>query len=206
MARAADVKNAHSALQQAGIGECSFKAGTLILEEILPTAIVRVHSLTGQPFAGSAPFDFPADTGTCSGDNPAILCLRPREWLLLSESISSQALMDPIESQVDAAQTSVLDCSDGYAVFRLAGAAAPWLLSKLSCLDFPGALNLGSHCARTKMGHTAVTVHYHQLLKHTAPNPFVFDLIFDRSIARYLWLLLQESANHANELSMNYGS
>jgi sarcosine oxidase gamma subunit len=51
------------------------------------------------------------------------------------------------------------------------------------------------------MGHVAVVVHYHQAFT----GPFVFDLVVDRSIAKYLWLLLLESADHAEELTNNYG-
>jgi len=201
MAKAAGGKTNPSALEQAGVNTRAFRKATISLEEIRTTSMVRVHSLQDQPFPGTAPFELPAGTGACSGDDPAVLCLRPREWLLVSAATPANALLESVKSRVEPEQTAVLDASDGLAVFRLSGVGAPWLLAKLSCLDFLAGQHHGPHCARTKMGHVAVVVHYHQ--DHT--GQFVFDLVFDRSFAKYLWLLLLESVDHAEELSNNYG-
>jgi len=201
MIKSGSGKNNPSALEQAGMESRVFRKTTMSLEEIRNVSIVRVHSLQERAFQGSAPFDLPALTGTCSGADPAALCLRPGEWLLVSETAPAMTLQESMQSRVDPEQTAVLDASDGLAVFRLSGPGAPWLLGKLSCLDFLAGKHHGAHCARTKMGHAAVLVHYHQLQDG---NP-VFDLLFDRSIAKYLWLLLLESADHAEELSTDYG-
>jgi heterotetrameric sarcosine oxidase gamma subunit len=171
------------------------------MEEVRSASMVRLHSLHELPFPGPVPISLPTETGACSGDDPAALCLRPGEWLLISETIPAQALLQQFGKLIDSEQTSALDSSDGLAVFRLSGPAAPWLLSKLSCLDFLAGKNHGQHCAQTKMGHVAVIVHYHQL----HGDEFVFDLIFDRSIAKYLWLLLITSADHADELTICHG-
>jgi len=194
-------QNIPSALEQAGVKTRVFRNATISLEEIRNRSMVRIHSLQEQPFPENAPFTLPAGTGTCSGENPAALCLRPGEWLLVSASTPANALLETVKSRVDPEQTAVLDASDGFAVFRLSGPGAPWLLAKLSCLDFFADIRQGPHCARTKLGHVAVVVHYHQALA----GPFVFDLVVDRSFAKYLWLLLLESADHAEELTNNYG-
>lgn len=201
MAKSTGGKIIPSALEQAGVKDHSFRKATMNLEEIRNTAIVRVHSLLDQPLRESAPFALPAGTGTCNGENPAVLCLRPGEWLLVSDATPAKELLESVETRVDSEQTAVLDASDGLAVFRLSGPAAPWLLGKLSCLDFLAGKHHGPHCARTKIGHVAVVVHYHQ----ACAGQYVFDLVFDRSIAKYLWLLLLESADHAEELANNHG-
>ena len=194
-------KHQQTSLEQAGMEKHPFHSATLKLEEVPAVSKLRLHSLMDDPLRGSHSYSPGAETGSSSGDDPAILCLRPREWLLLSESIPAQRLQQQIEELVDSAQSATLDASDGLALFRLAGPGAPWLLSKLSCLDFLAGRKYGRHCARTKMGHIAVIVHYHQ----PRGDQFVFDLIFDRSLASYLWLLVTESAGHADELAKTYG-
>jgi heterotetrameric sarcosine oxidase gamma subunit len=201
MAKSTGDKNTPSALEQAGVEMRDFRKATMSLEELRNTSIVHLHSLLDQPFRVNAPFDLPAGTGSCSGDDPAVLCLRPGEWLLVSESTPARALLESLETLIDPEQTAALNASDGLAVFRLSGPGAPWLLGKLSCLDFIAGKNHGAHCARTKMGHMAVVVHYHQ----SHAGQFVFDLLFDRSFAKYLWSLLLESADHAEELTINHG-
>jgi sarcosine oxidase gamma subunit len=75
------------------------------------------------------------------------------------------------------------------------------LLGKLSGLDYLAGVKTGAHCARTRMGHIGVLVHYREFDEGT----FGFDLILDRSYARYFWELLTESAAHADNLAIAYG-
>ena len=175
-----------------------YVAETLDLQEISGLSLIRLHSL---PTTSPSGLDLPVQTGQCGGDDPVALCLRPGEWLLISGKTSAEDLLSQIRSGISEDQTVVSDQSDGLGVFRLSGLGAPWLLSKLSCLDFLAGKNHGEHCARTKMGHIAVIVHYHQ----PAGDKFVFDLVFDRSVARYFWLLLTESSAHADELTATFG-
>lgn len=206
MANTAGGKNSPTALQQAGIETRTFEAVTLRIEEVNGVSLVRLHSVQEQPLSGSPVPALPGVTGTCSGDDPVALCLRPGEWLLLSESTPARSLVQSFEPLTDPERTAVLDGSDGLAMFRLSGPGSPWLLSKLSCLDFLNDRNHGTHCARTKMGHVAVIVHYHQPHLPQYGGKFVFDLIVDRSIAKYLWSLLTESAGHADELTKQHGA
>jgi len=68
---------------------------------------------------------------------------------------------------------------------------------------FTGAgLSQGQHCACTRVAHAAVVVHYHQ--PGGGDSPFLFDLLFDRSLARYLWELLIASAAHADDLAKTF--
>jgi sarcosine oxidase gamma subunit len=126
---------------------------------------------------------------------------------LFSEQSDPESLLDRLRPAIDPAQTSLLNNSDGLATFRLSGQGAPWLLSKLSGLDYlagsSGDVAERQHCARTRMAHAAVVVHYHQ--PGNEDSPFVFDLLFDRSLAKYLWDLLTESTAHADDLTTTFG-
>jgi heterotetrameric sarcosine oxidase gamma subunit len=190
-----------SALRQAGIMESDFSTGTLSIREVAGASFVRMHALTDLAGEASTLIDLPQRTGQCTGGHPAILCLRPREWLFFSETTGPGDLLQHVIGTVDPAQTAVWNQSDALAVFRVSGEASAWLLCKLSGLDFLAGASSGPHCASTRMGQAAVMVHYHQ----AEGEQFVFDLILDRSLAPYLWDLLRESAPHAGELHATCG-
>jgi len=185
-----------SVLQQAGIESREFSSNTLLVRELAGTTIVRVRSLS------SAIIGLSAKPGQCIGGDPATLCIRPGEWLVFSETATPTELIHGIKSMQELEDAATYDNSDGLAVFRLSGEGAPWLLSKLSGLDYLAGRSSDQHCARTKMGHIAAIVHYHEVNQ----EQFVFDLILERSFARYLWELLRESAPHADDLARAYGS
>ena len=197
----ATIRRVPSALSQAGVDNTVFRSETLRIEERPGTALIRLHSIGDLHDSASTLIDLPGETGTCSGENPTVLCLRPREWLLVSETVSASELVHHVQAKIDPQRASILNVSDGLALFRLAGEGAPWLLNKLSGLDFQAGRAAGPHCARTKMGHIAVLVHYHSI----EGGEFVFDLFPDRSYAKYLWDLLRASAPHADELALAFG-
>ena len=188
------IKETASALQQAEVESTTFKCRTLALEEVTGMSIARLRSL-------DIPAQLPQYTGQCAGDDPAVLCLRPGEWLSVSDSLSPGELIARMTAEAGDQCTTIHDCSHGLAVFRLTGTGAPWLLGKLSGLDYLAGIKTGTHCARTRMGHISVLVHFHQLDKGT----FGFDLVLDRSYARYYWELLTQSAGHADDLALVYG-
>jgi len=194
-------------LQQAGMVGAPFHSDTLELKEVTGVTILRLHSLEPAGCLSaeleSHGIDLPFQPNLSTGNEPAVLCLRPNEWLLFSQLSNPECLIERLWSAIDPAQTTLLDNSDGLATFRLYGPGAPWLLSKLSGLDFVAGSSQGQHCARTRMADTAVVVHYHQ--PGGEGSPFSFDLLFDRSLARFLWELLIASANHADDLAKEYG-
>ena len=194
-------------LQPAGMEQSRFSSTSVGLEEIRDACILRLHSLEpvkelARAMAGQD-IEIPLHCNQATGHDPATLCLRPNEWLLISMQHSTASLTEQLKPAFEPALTALLDNSDGLATFRLSGTGAPWLLSKLSGLDFLAGANGHQHCARTRMGHAAVVVHYHRPGDST--SPFVFDLLFDRSIASYMWRLLTESAPHANDLADAFG-
>jgi heterotetrameric sarcosine oxidase gamma subunit len=190
-----------SALQQEGYSELEFRRSTLRVHEVSKASLLRLHALDRigcMNELSRAGVQLPAQVGQTTGHDPRVMCLRPGEWLVFSESASAADLREHLGISASSDSLAVLDFSDGLAIFRISGTAAPWLLAKLSGLDFVGSRDAGPHCARTRLGQVAVIVHYHAASESS--SEFVYDLMFDRSIARYVWELLQHSADHAAEL------
>jgi len=190
-----------SPLQQAGVEPRDLTIGAVRLREVTNLALARLRVRQEPRGAGTLPGNLPDRTGQCSGTDPVLLCLGPGEWLAISASSTPAQLVEVLQSVPAKGLAAAYDLTPGFVVLRLTGAAAPWLLSKLSCLDFIGGTAEGEHCARTRMGDTAVTVHYHPL----ADGEWAFDVLADRSIAAYLWALLGACAPHANELTHTFG-
>lgn len=181
----------------------------LDLSEIEEPVLVRLHSLENPASPKFAALELPGLVGRCGGENPRALCIAPGEWLLVGAAAvpagQAAALAERLRRQLASDLTAVCDQSDGLAGIRVAGPAAPWLLGKLSCLDFAGVLGPGAYCARTRMGEAAVIVHSHAVTGDPPAAP-VFDLYVDRSIAQALWNLLTASAPHAAELFEDFGA
>jgi heterotetrameric sarcosine oxidase gamma subunit len=196
-----------TALQQAGLSENSYSSNSIVLHELTGATLLRIHSLL--PFAtlrdAMAACDIPlaAEVNQSLGQDPAVICLAPGEWLLFSEYLSANRLFEQLQAAVDPRLTAALDMSAGLAAFRLAGSASSWLLNKLCGLDFQGNRAAAAHAARTRLQQVAVTLHYHR--PGGLGNDCVFDLICDRSLACYLWQLLIASIPHAEELEQKYG-
>lgn len=195
-----------AALQQSGVTDTVLDGQELSLREVPDMTLLRLHSLeepaTLAASLAQAGIVLPLDANAASGGDPAALCLRPGEWLLLDGSQPAAGLLERIAPRLDTALSALLDVSDGLGVFRLTGAASPWLLVKLCGLDALAGVSTGQHGARTRMGDVAVVLHY-------CPDPDRsprFDLVFDRSIAKYLWELLNDAAPHAEDLYRAHGT
>ena len=193
-------------LQQVGVSDTILESRDLSLHEVPDMTLLRLHSLE-QPATLAAHLAqdgivLPLDTNAAGGRDPAALCLRPGEWLLLHRSQPPADLLERIAPRLDTALSALLDVSDGLGVFRLTGAASPWLLVKLCGLDARAGVSTGQHGARTRMGDVAVVLHF-------CPEPDGaprFDLVYDRSIAKYLWDLLNDAAPHAEDLYHAHGA
>jgi heterotetrameric sarcosine oxidase gamma subunit len=174
--------------------------------------LARLRSLEDPGEPRFAALGLPRQTGCCGGDDPVALCLAPGEWLLIGTQLeratgpaaepASEALAERLQRQLASGLTAVYDQSDGLAGIRVSGPAAPWLLAKLSCIDYAAAGD--GWCARTRMGDAAVTVYCPPVdgSGQIAPR---FDLYVDRSVADALWALLEASAAHATELQQEFG-
>lgn len=195
-----------SALSQAGAAGTPLEGPDFTLRELADLALLRLHSLEDPAeLAGGmaqSGVTLPLDTNGAAGDAPAAVCLRPGEWLLLDQSRPASELIERIRGRLDPSLTALHDLSDGLGAFRLAGPASPWLLGKLSGLDFLAGISSGQHGARTRIGEVAVVLHFRPEPDGT-PR---FDLVFDRSVAHYLWDLLNDAAPHAGELYAAHGA
>lgn len=186
---------------QAGADVRVARFNGLELSGIENPVLVRLRSLVDPAEPPLAALGLPGLTGRCSGEDPCALCLAPGEWLLVGthNEPAAGALAERLRRQLASGLTAVYDQSDGLAGMRVAGAAAPWLLAKLSCVDFAAAG--ADWCARTRMGDAAVTIH----CRPAAGGDRQFDLYVDRSVADALWALLEASAPHAVELNKEFG-
>jgi len=185
----------------AGLVTTDIRLESLRLCEHTDFRLTRVHL----PPRGShaVPAALPRRANGASGHDPAWLCLRPGEWLALSDSAGSSGTATPWVEFAESTGVATLDHTDGHALFRLSGPAAPWLLSKVSSLDFLGHAAMGPHCAQTRLGLIRVIVYARPAEPSGAPE---FDLLVDRSLAAYAWDLLADAAPHAVELYQHYGA
>jgi heterotetrameric sarcosine oxidase gamma subunit len=168
--------------------------------------LLRLHSLIDPAALDKALTDcgisLPAAVGSAFGKDPAALCLRPGEWLLVSEQQEPEAWMRLIRPSSEQGPTALLNMSDGLGMFRLSGPAAPWLLAKYCGLDMAAVVAGGQQVARTRIADIAVVVHSYA----ETEGGQRFDLFFDRSVAPYLWSLLREAMPHADELYEHHGA
>ena len=183
-------------LQQAGIETRDRQVGEVRLREMPGLSLARLRLYRTTPEAAMPLADLPPQVGHCGGTDPVYLCLAPTEWLAISPTLGPSDMLSALREALDDSAGAAFDLSDAKTVFRLTGAASPWLLSKLSALDFPAGSRQGQHCASTRMADAAVTIFYHP----DGDGEWAFDVIGDRSIAAYLWGLLVASAPHANDL------
>ena len=197
-----------TALQQGGVEDRSFISTEISLRELDGITLLRLRSLQEfialESSMAACGIVLPAKVNERSGQDPVALCQAPRDWLLFSERISAKQLLEQMQPALHVQHTIALDLSSALATFRLSGTAAPWVLSKLCGLDLHAGIRIAAHTARTRLQHAAVTLHYHAL-DGPASMP-VFDLIFDRAYAVYLWQLLVASVPHAQQLNQLYGS
>lgn len=189
-----------SALEQSGFSQQGFRTDTLDFREIEGVSKVRLRAASGAGVNDTGGINLPASTGQCSEGDPAVLCLRPGEWLAVSETQTPQALLALAREGHDPTRVFAWDQSDGLALFRIEGAAAAWLLRKHCGLDFHISATTPTHCAQARFAHTSVLIHY-----RAGASTQGFDVYVDRSLAKYLWELMADSAPHAIEMQSEYG-
>lgn len=190
-----------SALGQAGAGQPGFSVDGLSFREIDSRAIACIRSLPSSAKNGSLPEGLPRTTGACVGGDPTILCLRPGEWLAVSQGSEPAELLADVSARFVSDTVACRDYSDALTLFRLEGSAAPWLLRKHCGLDIPVERVVDPHCTRTRFAQASVLVHYY--VNTSAP---AYDVYIDRSLASYLWNLLADSTGHALELSERFNT
>jgi len=189
------------ALGQAGADQAGFQLASLTVREIEKRAATRLRVLAADTGSLAKSRNLPLATGTCSGKDPAALCLRPGEWLVVSQSLPPDELLGQVRARHDAPGFFCWDHSEALALIRVEGKAAPWLLRKHCGLDIPLDRPVEALCAQTLFARISVLMH-----RYVNGPAGVFDLYVDRSRATYLWNLLVNSATHADQLYERYGA
>jgi heterotetrameric sarcosine oxidase gamma subunit len=206
-------------LQQAGITvdepAAHHQDNDLDLMVLGHPTLLRMHSLQAaghfnaalEADQATADWQLPERVNGAKGNDPSVLCLAPGEWLWFSEylrpEVLRQQMQEPLRGVLDGRLTSLLDQSAAFAVFRLSGPAAAWLLSKCCGLDFRAATRQGQHCSRTRLNQAPAIFHYHR--PGNGSGAYVFDVLVERGLARYSWQLLQRLQPHAMELLQQHG-
>ena len=197
----------NTALSQAKLEIFSYKSKTISLQELTGTALLRLHSLRSSEKLNDAlskcEFVLPEKVNQSLGQDPAIICMAPGNWLLFSEYLKPLRLSGQLESALEGDDTTVLDLSASSTTFRLGGEGMKWLLCKVCGLDIFENFNAQAQAARTRIQQAAVSLHYHQ--PGSKSDEFTLDLIVERSIASYLWHILVDAIPHAEELHDLYG-
>lgn len=190
-----------SALDQADFAQRGLTLEGLTMNEVCGLALVRLHAPPRIALAQANSVALPSETGECLSGDPTLLCLRPGEWLSVSERQSPNSLLSKQRSFAEEFGGSAWDESDGLAVLRLNGAAAVWLLRKNCSLELPVRHADQAWCGRTRLGQISVLMHY-----HVNGLAQCYDLYIDRSLIRYAWALLDNAAPHAVELWQSHGA
>ena len=129
----------------------------------------------------------PADAGTrlnladpvrATDGDPRSLWLGPDHWLLVSETLSSQAIIEHCEEALTGILHNAVDQSDGLAVLRLMGAGSRDLLATGCGLDLRPAKFSAGACCSTRLAQIEAIV-VAQGLEH-------LEIYVDRSYQTYL--------------------
>lgn len=194
-------------LEQASLSQNIHKAKGLELSLLTSVTLMRLHSLQSRAELNtslqSKDLNLPELPNQAGGQDPAALCLAPGDWLLFSEYLSAERLQHTLQECLNPQFTALIDQSSAYAVFRLSGKTAPWLLSKSSGLDFRKSVAQGQHCSRTRLDQVPAILHYHQ--PGSGSSAYVFDVMIERSLASYTWQLFQRQFPHAIESEQLHG-
>lgn len=194
------------ALGQDGADQAGLQLASLTICERENWAATRLRVLAADTGMLAQSRNLPIATGTCSGKDPAILCLRPGEWLVVSQSMAPDELLGQVRARYDAPGFYCWDHSEALALIRMEGEAAPWLLRKHCGLDIPLDCPRQALCAQTLFARISVLMHWYVIGLAGDGPAGVFDLYVDRSRAAYLWDVLVISATHADQMYERFGA
>jgi sarcosine oxidase subunit gamma len=129
----------------------------------------------------------PSRVGETQADSTRVLCLGPRDWLLVSNQYAPCTLRRSLEPDWASEGLVLVDMSEGLAVLEVQGTASRELLAKGCGLDLhPRRFPVG-HCARTRFAQIAGVI-------DCLGEPSRFELFVVRSYADYLHAWLRDAA------------
>jgi len=194
-------------LEQAGLNHSVHKTAGIELSLLTSVTLFRLHSLQNCErldacLAGNG-IKLPERPNQASGQDPAVLCLAPGEWLIFSEYLNAGLLQQKFQAALEPSLTALLELSAAFGVFRLKGEIAPWLLSKSCGLDFHQLMRQGQFCTRTRLNQVPAILHHHR--PGNGSTPFVIDVMTERSLAPHVWQLFLKNLPHATEVKQLHG-
>lgn len=167
-------------------------AGVTLVEERLPGLLnlrgyVGTHAFQAA-VTKAVGVDLPTEPNTVTeGTDTAVLWLGPDEWLIVTPSGKEAAIKTSLDTGLAGVHASMVDLSDNYAVLRLSGPKARWVLAKGWPVDLhPRSFGPGQ-CAQSHLAHANI------ILWQTDDSPS-YRLIVRRSFARYLWDWLRDAS------------
>jgi sarcosine oxidase subunit gamma len=122
-----------------------------------------------------------------SGDSLRSLWFGPDRWLLVSDTMTPDAIIDSCNQALDGILHNAVDYSAGLAVMRLAGSDARQVLATGTGVDLRPANFPVDTCCRIRLAQIAAVL--------VADAPESFELYVDRSYASYLSDWLTESSS-----------
>jgi sarcosine oxidase subunit gamma len=122
-----------------------------------------------------------------SGSDPQSLWLGPDRWLLVSDTMAPDVIVDSCKQALVGITHNAVDYSAGLAVFRLTGPEARQLLATGTGVDLRPTKFPTNSCCRTKLAQVAVVI--------VATAPQVLEVYVDRSLETYLADWIAESSS-----------
>lgn len=122
-----------------------------------------------------------------SGGDPRRLWLGPDRWLLVSDTMTPDVIIDSCNKALAGIVHNAVDYSAGLAVFRIIGQQARTLLASGTGVDLrPDRFPIG-RCCRTRLAQIAAVI--------TAEAADQYDVYVDRSYETYLANWFAESSS-----------
>ena len=122
-----------------------------------------------------------------AGDDPQSLWLGPDRWLLVSDSMTADAIVASCSKALTGVLHNAVDYSAGMAAMQVAGGEARQLLATGTGIDLRPASFTPGRCCRTRLAHIAAVI--------TSRTVDRFDIYVDRSYEHYLAAWLAESSS-----------
>jgi methylglutamate dehydrogenase subunit D len=129
----------------------------------------------------------PSGPRRATSGSSALIGLGPRTWLFERESGPA---LEPELSGMLADEAAITDQSDGYVILRLTGPHVRDVLAKGISIDFHDRVFVPGCAAATTCAHIGVIL----WRLEDANGCAVLDVAVFRSLARSLWLFIEESA------------
>jgi sarcosine oxidase subunit gamma len=176
--------------------QSALPAGGRVLAETLHLAVMPARAVVmlkiaarSQKSAGDiriAGRPLPLAVNRWSGDDPVFCRIGPDAWLLVSAQHAAGDLVEAVRLSCKRRSCAATDISDAQVTLAIEGPQATDLLARGCGLDFTDAAFGQDACARTRFAQLPVVL---RRVSHER-----FELMVDRSAARWLFDWLQDAA------------